>query len=181
MLETVRKLPLMMILVVLSAGLAIPLAQAQTTASSADLDSQIESVRADIRSDKVAIITDTMKFTPQESTVFWPIYRKYEADLTQLNDERVKLIKEYADKYVTLTDADAKQMTQQSIDLESRRVDLKKRYFKEFNQKISGVTCAKFFQLEHRLDLLIDLKIASELPMLLIKPVPAATTGSPSQ
>jgi hypothetical protein len=31
------------------------------------------------------------------------------------------------------------------------------------------LTVAKFLQLEHRLDLLVDLKIASELPALLIK------------
>lgn len=174
--EVTKKLPLL--LIVLSAGLLIPRCQAQTAASTGgDLDSQIESVRADLRADKVAIITDTMKFTPQESNAFWPIYRKYEADLTKLNDERVKLIKQYSDKYMTLTDADAKQMAVQSFELESRRADLKKRYFKEFNQQISGVTCAKFFQLEHRLDLLVDLKIASELPALLIKPG-TATTGA---
>jgi hypothetical protein len=179
MYEIDKRLPLL--LLVLVAGLLTPRCQAQTTTpTTADLDSQIESVRSDLRADKVAIITDTMKFTPQESSAFWPIYRKYEADLTQLNDERVNLIKQYSDKYMTLTDADAKQMAVQSFELESRRADLKKRYFKAFNQQISGVTCAKFFQLEHRLDLLVDLKIASELPALLIKPsVSTAGTSNP--
>ena len=140
-----------------------------------DLNSQIESLRADTRADKVAIITEAMRFTPQESSAFWPIYKNYESDLTKLNDGRVELIKSYAQKYTTLTDADAKQLAEQSFDLEQRRVDLKKKYFKEFNKQLPGTTVAKFFQLEHRLDLLIDVAIASQLPALLAKP-PASQT-----
>jgi len=75
-----------------------------------------------------------------------------------------------------MTDADAKTMIDQSLDFESRRADIKKKYAKEFQKAgLSSLTIAKFLQLEHRLDLLVDLKIASELPSLLIKP-----TGQPS-
>ena len=176
--EVVKRLSVMF---VLSAGLLISRCAAQTSSpGGTDLDSEIESLRADLRADKIAIITETMKFTPQESNAFWPIYKKYDAELAQLNDARVRMIKQYAEKYMTLTDADAKQLATQSFDLEARRADLKKRYFKEFNKQISGVTCAKFFQLEHRLDLLVDLKIASELPSLLIKPA-TNTTGTSNQ
>ena len=43
------------------------------TPSDQGLDSEIESVRADIRADRTAIITDAMNFTSQEASVFWPI------------------------------------------------------------------------------------------------------------
>ena len=156
--------------------LALPaVGQQPQPAPAEDLNSQIESLRADTRADKVAIITEAMRFTPQESSAFWPIYKDYESDLTKLNDGRVELIKSYAQKYTTLTDADAKQLAEQSFDLEQRRVDLKKKYFKEFNKQLPGTTVAKFFHLEHRLDLLIDVAIASQLPALLAKP-PASQT-----
>jgi hypothetical protein len=45
------------------------------------LDSYIESLRADLRADKVAIITEAMQLNDQDRKVFWPVYRKYEADL----------------------------------------------------------------------------------------------------
>ena len=86
------------------------------------------------------------------------------------------LIKSYAEKFTTLTDADAKAMIEQSLDFESRRTEVKDA--KEFQKAgLSSVTVAKFVQLEHRLDLLVDLKIASELPSLLIKP---AAQSSPN-
>ena len=135
------------------------------------VDSYIESIRADTRADKVAIITDAMQFNDQESKIFWPVYRKYEADLMKVNDQRVALIKSYADKFTTMTDADAKAMIEQSLDFESSRTDVKKKCSKELQKAgLSSLTVAKFIQLEHRLDLLIDVQIASELPSLLIKP-----------
>ncbi len=106
-----------------------------------------------------------------------PVYKKYEADLTKVNDQRVELIKSYADKYKTMTDADAKSMIDQSLDFESRRIDVKKKYAKEFQKAgLSSLTVARFLQLEHRLDLLVDLKIASDLPPLLNKPAGASAT-----
>jgi len=154
--------------VLLSLCLFFSLSAAQT--GDPALDSYIESLRADLRADKIDIITQAMQFDDQESKAFWPVYRKYEADVTKLNDQRIALIKSYSDKFVTMTDADAKAIIEQSIDFESRRTDVKKKYAREFqNAGLSSLTVAKFLQLEHRLDLLVDLKIASELPALLIK------------
>lgn len=133
-----------------------------------NIDSFIESLRADFRADKVSLITQTMQFNDKQSAAFWPVYRRYEAELTTLNDGRVKLIKQYADNYETLTDAEAKVMAEKSFALESSRTDLKKKYFKEFTKVLPALTVAKFFQLEHRLDLLVNLQLASELPLLLL-------------
>ena len=163
-----RNYALAVLLMVVSSGLLTHAQQPQSSQTS-NLDSQIESVRADTRADKVAIITDVMHFTQQESDAFWPIYRKYEFDSTKLGDQRVQLVKSYADKYTTLTDADAKQMTETALDVESKRVELQKKYFKEFSKSLPGTTVAKFFQLEHRLNLLIDLQLAAELPPILGK------------
>jgi recombinational DNA repair ATPase RecF len=117
-----------------------------------------------------------MQLNDQDSKAFWPVYRKYEADLTKVNDQRVAVIKSYADKFSTLNDADAKAMIDQGLDFESRRTDVKKKYAKEFQKAgLSSLTVARFMQLEHRLDLLVDLKIASELPPVLIKPASQAT------
>jgi len=76
----------------------------------ASLDSQIESLRAAFRADKVALITEVMQLNDQDSKILWPVYRKYEADLTKVNDQHVALIKSYADKYNanTMTEADAR-------------------------------------------------------------------------
>jgi hypothetical protein len=175
------KLQLIFILFSLVIAWTTPAIGQQTQPSdNPDLNSEIESMRADTRADKVAIITELMNFTPQESSAFWLIYKKYANDLAQLNDGRVELIKSYADKYPTLTNAEAKQMVEKSFDLEARRVELRKKYFKEFSKQMPATTVARFFQLEHRLDLIIDAELASNLPPVLTKPTSAsAQTPAP--
>ncbi len=142
---------------------------AQNSSSDAAVDAYIDAMRADFRADKIDLITAAMQFNQKDAAAFWPVYKRYQAEVTALNDERVQLIKTYADKWTTMTDADAKSLAQKSLDLEGRRNDVRKKYFAEFNQVLPGLTVAKFFQLEHRLDLLVDLKIASELPSLLVR------------
>jgi hypothetical protein len=142
------------------------LAQDQQTG----VDSSIESLRADMRADKVQIITQAMKFSDKDAAVFWPIYKKYAYDLSTLNDQRVQLIKEYSEKYPTMNDADAKAMADKMFKYESQRIDFKKKYFKEFNKALPALTVVKFFQLENRLDLLVDVALASQLPPLLARP-----------
>jgi hypothetical protein len=152
------------------AALAISLSgQAFAQASQGSMDSEIESLRADMRADKVSIIKDAMKFNDKDAAAFWPVYKKYDAELSSLNDKRVQLIKDYAQKFGSVTDADAKSMADQAFDFEAKRVDLKKKYYKEFNKVLPALTVTKYFQLEHRLDLLVDLNLASELPSLLVQ------------
>jgi hypothetical protein len=123
-----------------------------------------------MRADKTKIVSEAMNLSDKESKAFWPVYRQYESDLASLNDQRVALIKEYAAKYANMTDKDAKDMLNKALDFDSKRTELRKAYADEFQHKgLSALTTAKFFQLEHRLDSLVDLKLASELPSLLVK------------
>jgi hypothetical protein len=133
------------------------------------VDSYIESVRADLHADKVAIITKAMKFSDKDGAAFWPIYKKYSYDLSKLDDQRVQLIKDYAQNFNTLTDVQAKDMADRNFKYQAARVDLKKKYFKQFNKVLPAVTVVKFYQLENRLDLLVNLELAADLPPLLAR------------
>jgi hypothetical protein len=107
-----------------------------------------------------------MNFSGKDAAAFWPVYRKYEYERSTVDDRRVAVIKEYAEKYSTLTDADAKSMAERMFDCDSRLAALKKTYFKKFNKVLPALTVTKFFQLEHRIDLLVDMRVESSLPPL---------------
>jgi hypothetical protein len=146
-----------------------------STSSDPAVDAYINALRADYAADKISLINDAMQFSDKDAAAFWPVYKKYQAEVVDLNDTRVQLIKTYADKFSAMTNADAKSLAEKSFNLESARTDLRKKYFVEFNKVLPALTVAKFFQLEHRLDLIVDLKLAASLPSLLESP---ATGGS---
>jgi hypothetical protein len=60
-------------------------AQAATadTTREANLRAYVELMRSDLRTEKVAIITEMMQFSEDEDARFWPIYREYETQLDQ--------------------------------------------------------------------------------------------------
>lgn len=133
-------------------------------------DSYIEVLRADVRAGKVAIITEAMHLNDRDAKAFWPVYRKYDFELSKLNDQRLEVIKEYDDKFVTMNDAEAKSMAKRMLDCDSRIAALKRKYFKQFNKVLPALTVVKFFQLEHRLDLMVDMQEVEALPSLLVRP-----------
>lgn len=130
------------------------------------IDSQIEVARADMQADKASILTAAMNFSDKEAAAFWPVYRQYDRQRAFLEDGRVAVIKEYAQKYPNVTDAEAKGMAERMFDYESRLAALKKVYYKKLNKALPALTVTKFFQLERRMDLMIDMKVESSLPPL---------------
>lgn len=141
-----------------------PLCRAQS--QQPGIDSAIEVARADMRAERTAIITADMDFSDKDAAAFWPIYRQYEYERSTLEDRRVAVIKEYIQKYSNLTDVEAKAMAERMFEYDSLVTELKKKYFKKFNEALPALTVTKFFQLDRRIDLLMDMKVESALPPL---------------
>ncbi len=130
------------------------------------IDSAIEIVRAGLQADRTTLISTAMDFNETDGSAFWPIYRQYEHERSTLDDARVEVIKEYTAKYPNLTDAEAKEMAERMFDYDSRLALLRKKYFKKFNKALPALTVTKFFQLDRRIDLLMDMQVESSLPPL---------------
>jgi hypothetical protein len=137
-----------------------------TVAYGGEVKAYIELLKSDMRTQKIAVITEAMRFTDKGASAFWPIYREYEIELSRIIDDRIELIKDYSQNYYNLTNEKAKELARQVFALEKRRTKLKKKYFKKFEKALSAITAAKFIQVENQINLLIDLQIASDLPLI---------------
>jgi hypothetical protein len=146
------------------------LALAQAAPSAADtkalnLTAYAELLRADLRLEKTAIITEVMGFTEAEDKAFWPIYREYDAEMAKLGDERVALVADYAKSFDQLTDDAADKLARRALDLEARRQAVKAKYYDRVAAALKGRTALRFLQVEHQLLLITDLQIAASLPI----------------
>src|SRR5215468_3988782 len=136
------------------------------TASDSAPDQYIEMLRADIRSVKKQVIAANLVLTDKEAEKFWPIYDQYTAELTKINDTKVALIKTYAENYSNMTDEDAEEYIKGRAALDESVNRLRLKYFPVFRRVLSGKTTAKFFQIEWRISLVIDLRLASQMPLI---------------
>ena len=141
------------------------LAQAAPAAKSST-DQDVELLRKDIRSEKKQIIAANLTLTDAEATKFWPLYDQYTADLVKINDAKYAAIKDYATNYDTLTDAKALELTRQMLEVDQSVAQLRLKYSPMFSKVVSGKKTALFFQLDRRLLMLIDLQLASAIPMV---------------
>jgi Spy/CpxP family protein refolding chaperone len=158
------------LLVLASAGvLAVPAAHAQAAASQ---DSQtvseqdIKLLRQDIRSQKKQLIAANLKLTDAEATKFWPVYDQYAAEMTKIGDQKYALIKEYAQNFGSLTNEQAQSLTSRALALDEAIAQLRIKYVPIINKLLPGTKTATFFQMDRRIAGLIDLQLASQIPLV---------------
>jgi len=100
-----------------------------------DADSYLEVLKSEIKTDKKAIITETMGFTEKESQAFWPIYNEFEYELDKLANKRIANIKDFAANYDSLSDKKADELLMNSFSYLEDRLSLNKKYYKKFYSK----------------------------------------------
>lgn len=126
----------------------------------------IELTRAFIQAERQAIVAKTMQLTEQEGNAFWPIYRQYRGELTEVGDRWVKLIRTYAENYENLSDEMAEHIITEHFNIERANLDVRARYIPRFKEALSPVKVARFYQIENKLDAVVDYDIAEAVPLI---------------
>ena len=140
--------------------------QQPSAADQKSIDQDVEMMRKDLRSQKKQIVAANLQLTDAEATKFWPVYDQYTAELVQINDAKYGAIKDYAANYNSMTDDKALALTKQVLGVDQSVAQLRMKYVPVFTKVIPGKKTAYFFQLDRRLVGLIDLQLASAIPMV---------------
>jgi len=126
----------------------------------------IELLRSDLNAQKRQIVNETMQLDDKQARIFWPIYNDYEADLDKLADERLALVQDYAANFLTMTNEKADELAQRVMALDDQKMALRRKYYDLMKKSLPAIVVVRFFQVENQIQLLVDLKIASNLPII---------------
>ena len=107
-----------------------------------------------------------MALDSTQAAAFWPVYKQYEAELQTLGDERVAIIQDLAEHFDSLDDAKAKALTDRQLALEEKKLALMKKYRDEMSKVLPAKAVARWLQVESRLNKLVELTVASEIPLV---------------
>jgi len=129
-------------------------------------DRDIEMLRADLRAQRKQITAQNMTLTADEATKFWPIFDQYRHEAIKPNDERWALIKDYAANYNTMTEAQAQDYITRSTAVDQQLLALRMKYVPAFEKVISSKKTALWYQIDRRIDLLINLQFSTQIPMV---------------
>ena len=137
-----------------------------TTAPQSGVDRDIQMLRQDIRSKKKQTIAANLKLTDADATKFWPVYDQYTDELVKINNEKYAVIKEYADAWGTLKDDQALGLANRALAVDEKVAQLRIKYVPIFSKVVAGSKVATFFQIERRVQALIDLQLSAQLPLV---------------
>lgn len=136
------------------------------TVSAQNYNDLVEIVRSDVRTEKQAIVLANLALNEQQSAAFTPVYDQYSAAMKTVWDKKIQLIKDYAGAYATMNDETAKGLLSRSNALEKESMSVRNSYEKKMMKVLPASTVARWAQIENRLGKLIDLQIASEVPLM---------------
>jgi Cu/Ag efflux protein CusF len=142
--------------------------------SAQTVDDELQVARSALKADRKATVAETMQFSEQEAQAFWPLYEEYRAKMDKSADALVKLIKEYAQLYPDVPDDRAEVMLKDLGRLQEERVETRNSYLKKMGKILSPAKTLRFAQLESRLDLALQLEMASKIPLV---PIEGRLTG----
>jgi hypothetical protein len=138
----------------------------QAAKPTASIDQDISMLRKDIRSQRKQLIAANMSLTSDEAEKFWPIYEQYVGELVQINNTKYDLIKQYVQSSGTLTADQADDSIKKWLGVDQSVAQLRMKYFPTFRKVLSAQNTALFYQLDRRVQLMIDLQLASQLPLI---------------
>jgi hypothetical protein len=123
-----------------------------------NIQTYIALLQSDLNAQKRQIVNETMQLDDKQARAFWPIYNDYE--------EKLAIIQEYAADFLAMTNEKADELAQRVMALDDQRAALRRKYYELMKKSLPAILAVRFFQVENQIQLLVDLKIASNLPII---------------
>jgi len=137
------------------------------TVNGVEVDKDLQLLRRDMRAEKKKILAANLPLTESEATQFWPVYDQYAKEMSKHYDDFYSVIKDYAANQKTLTDDQAMSMIKRWSDIQVDVARTRQNYVPIVQKVLPGKKAALFFQIDRRLYAVIDLQVASEIPLVI--------------
>lgn len=168
-----RKLPINLALTLMAVAFTVMPALGQqstltvpNTPPSTTTDQDIAALRQNIRAQRKQLVAANMNLTADEATKFWPIYDQYEAELVKIRDGQWALMKAYVASYPNVSPDMARRYMEQSTAIDQQMIALREKYVPIFGKVIPPNKAALWYQIDRRIDLLVNLQYDSLIPFI---------------
>jgi len=146
----------------LLAGLGILFAASAFAQSDTDV---LEATRTQIQADRKAVVAKAMSLTDEQGAKFWPVYNEYRESMRKVDDKLVQLANDYFQNTDKMTDQQSQSMLTQWMNLNAEKVNVRKNYVKKFTKAIPVNRVIRFYQVENKMDAVINYELAASIPL----------------
>ena len=126
----------------------------------------IDILKKDIQAEAKILFGENLEMTADQAEVFWPLYDEYAAELLELSNERLNIISSYMLDYYDLSNEKAETLVNQAMDIDQKRLDLKRKHIAKMNEVLPQKLVGKFFQIDNYLQTLLTIQRQSTIPFI---------------
>jgi hypothetical protein len=132
-------------------------------AQSAD---ELAQIRQILGKEKKELIKQFMSLNEADAAKFWPLYDEYSEKRKALADDRIDILKDYADQYMGITDDQAKALGKRYFKNESSILKLQEKYFNKLSKSVSPLKAMQFMQAENYIQTTLRSALQDAIPFI---------------
>jgi hypothetical protein len=150
---------------VLSLVALLVCAAAQTRAGDAD-EASPETLLETLRSNKKALVDVNLQLTDEEARAFWPVYDRYQRDLSAVQERLLRIIQDYETNFGKMGDEKALELVEEYLAEERDRARIRSSYLEPIKEVLPGVKVMRFYQIENKIDAVLRYHLAATIPVV---------------
>jgi Spy/CpxP family protein refolding chaperone len=120
---------------------------------------------ARIQSDKKGIVAKSMNLTPDEEKKFWPLYVTFQRELEVPQRAQTRALLDYIAAEHSLTDANAKRLSEQVLAASLEEARLNQKHFKQLLKVLPASKAARYMQIENKIQAVVRFEAAKAIPL----------------
>jgi len=130
------------------------------------VDDVYKMVKSLAESDRKVLISKNLKMNKDERQKFWPVYTQYRKDIGKVQTDQFNLIKKFAKNYHSLSDDKANELLDAHLQSKRNILKIRKKYLNDFKNSVPAIKVAKFFQVENKLNAIVNVRLAEQIPLV---------------
>ena len=147
------------ILLLLGAMLVFP-------AFSQDKQTEEELVLSYFKLEKKSLVGQAMNLSDVQAKIFWPVYDEFERESAKLTQMRINYLKEYAEKYETITPKEADAIMKKVFQYQKKYLALKMKYYNILKKKMGALVATRFIQVEEYISTGVKMQLLDAIPFV---------------
>lgn len=129
-------------------------------------DEDALAILAELEANRRAVVAENLHLQDTNAQAFWGVYDAYRAEIAELEQQGFKLLREFRDHFEEITDERANQVMASYFSLEIQTLEVRRKYVSNFNEVIPARQTLRFYQIENKLDSIIEADISSVTPLV---------------
>jgi Spy/CpxP family protein refolding chaperone len=121
---------------------------------------------AKIQADKKGIVAKSMDLTPEEAKKFWPLYEQFQRELAVPQASLNRAVLDYIASEGTLTDANAKRITEQMLAAIRDEERLHDKHYRQLLKVLPARKATRYMQIENKIQAVVRYESAKAFPLV---------------